>query len=142
MAKGVGTKEQHSKLYSFIKGCGEVDKYIDAEEQQEIYEMADTMDIWQGQAEAMLNHMCRQNDWTREADLAYFMKIMLLEATKDDGVIDKKEFDHILGFGVMTRMPRKDAIKICCKLVRENGWETEAEGRFKKVDWLSDYEKG
>ena len=140
--KGVGSKEQQDKLYAFIKGCGEVDKYIDAEEQQEIYDMAATLEIWKGQAEAMLNHMCRVHGWTREADLTYYMKIMLHEATKDDGVIDKKEFDHILGFGVMTRMPRKDAIRICCRLVREAGWETENEGLFKGKDWLADYEGG
>jgi len=140
--KGVGTKEQQDKLYAYIKGCGEVDKYIDAGEQEEIYEMAATLDIWKGQAEAMLNHLCRASGWTREADLTFYMKVMLKEATKDDGVIDKKEFDHILGFAVLSRMPRKDAIRICCSIVRQEGWKTANEGFLKKNDWLANYENG
>ena len=139
MAKGTGTKEAHIALYKYIDGCAP-DKYIDREEEKEIIAKAASLDIWEGQAEAMLNHRTRRNGWTRESDIVYSLRIMLEEATKDDGVIDKKEFDHILGYAVALRMPRKAAIQACCAIVRDAGWQTTCEGILKRRDWLAEYE--
>jgi hypothetical protein len=143
MASGTGTKEEQLKLYHIIDGYGAPDKYIDAKEEKQIIEKAEELNIWQGQAEAMLNHRCRKNKWTRESGIAFDLRIILDEATKDDGVIDKKEFDHAIGFAVALRMPRKHAIHLACKMVREMDWKTTEEGgMFKKRDWLADYEQG
>lgn len=141
MAKGIGSKEAQQKLYTFIDSVGGPDKYVDKDEEADVFAQADALDIWDGQAEAMLNHRCKQNKWTRETEITYYLRVMLEEATKDDGVIDKKEFDHIVGFAVAVRMPRKDAIRICCRLVREGGWATENEGFLKKQDWIKEYEE-
>ncbi len=141
MAKGTGSKDAQQKLYLIIDGAGGPDKYIDKEEESDIFDQANTLDVWKGQAEAMLNHRCKAHKWTRESEITYYLRVMLEEATKDDGVIDKKEFDHVVGFAVAVRMPRKDAIRICCQLVREGAWETEKEGMLKKKDWLKDYEQ-
>ncbi|MFO7902475.1 MAG: hypothetical protein ACQESR_00950 [Planctomycetota bacterium] len=141
----VKTKEERDaeqKLYMIIDGAGGPDKYIDKDEEADIFAQAKSLEIWRGQAEAMLNHRCKQHEWTRETEITYYLRVMLEEATKDDGVIDKKEFDHIVGFAVAVRMPRKDAIRICCRLVREGGWKTENEGFLKKSDWLKEYEGG
>jgi hypothetical protein len=140
MAKGTGTKEAQAKLYLIIDGAGVQDKYIDADEEKDIFRQADELDIWEGQAEAMLNHSCKKKGWTRENEITYYLRVMLKEATADDGEIDKKEFDHIVGFAAAVRMPRKDAIRICCKLVREGGYAIQKEGTFKKKDWFADYE--
>ena len=126
MAKGTGTKEAQAKLYLIIDGAGVQDKYIDADEEKDIFRQADELDIWEG--------------WTRENEITYYLRVMLKEATADDGEIDKKEFDHIVGFAAAVRMPRKDAIRICCKLVREGGYAIQKEGTFKKKDWFADYE--
>ena len=134
-------REAEEKLYMIIDGAGGPDKYIDKDEQEEIFAKAKALGIWGGQAEAMLNHRCKAHDWTRETEITYYLRVMLEEATKDDGVIDKKEFDHIVGFAVAVRMPRKDEIRICCKLLREGSWETENEGFLKKQDWLKEYEQ-
>ena len=139
MAASTGSKEEQAALYNYIDGCSP-DKYIDQEEEKEIIAHAATLNIWAGQAEAMLNHRARRNRWTRESDIVYSLRIMLEEATKDDGVIDKKEFDHIVGYAVAMRMPRKAAIRNACVLVREYGWQTKDEGMLKKTDWLSAYE--
>ena len=139
MAKSTGGKEEQLALYKYIDGCAP-DKYIDRDEEKEIVAKAASLNIWEGQAEAMLNHRVRRNGWTRESDIVYSLRIMLEEATKDDGVIDKKEFDHILRFAVALRMPRKTAIRACCVLVREGGWQTTSEGVLKKRDWLAEYE--
>ena len=139
MAKSTGSKEAQAALYNYIDGCAP-DKYIDLDEEKEIIEHAASLGIWSGQAEAMLNHRTRRNKWTRESDIVYSLRIMLEEATKDDGVIDKKEFDHIIGYAVAMRMPRKAAIRNACAIVREAGWETKDEGVLKKRDWLAEYE--
>lgn len=141
MAEGIGSKEMHQKLYRIIDGAGGPDKYIDATEEKEIFEQASAMGVWGGQAEAMINHRCKQHGWTRENEIVYYLRIMLEEATKDDGVIDKKEFDHVIGFAAAVRMPRKDAIRRCCALVRQGGWQTQSEGMLKKKDWLREYEE-
>ena len=129
------------KLYKIIDGSGVSDEYIDRDEEAEIFKKAGDLNIWKGQAEAMLNYRCKTHGWTRETEITYYLRVMLEEATKDDGVIDKKEFDHVVGFAVAVRMPRRDAIRTCCSLVREGGWDTENEGFMKKQDWLKDYEQ-
>jgi hypothetical protein len=139
---GIGGKEEQARLYKYIDGVGGADMYVDAEEERGVFEKATELNIWQGQAEAMLNHRCKKHRWTRETEVTYYLRIMLEEATKDDGVIDKQEFDHIIGFAVAVRVPRKDALAICCKMVREAGWKTKAAGMFSKKDWLTDYEQG
>ena len=141
MPKTTGTKETQQKLYRIIEAAGGPDKYIDAEEEKEIFSKADSMDIWEGQVEAMLNHRCKEHGWTRENEIVYYLRVMLAEATKDDGVIDKKEFDHIVGFAVAVRMPRKDAIRRCCGLIRQGGWKTQGEGLLRNKDWLKEYEE-
>lgn len=133
-------REAEQKLYKIIDGAGP-DKYIDKDEEADIFTKADSLGIWKGQAEAMLNHRCKTHKWTRETEITYYLRIMLEEATKDDGVIDKKEFDHIVGFAVAVRVPRKDAISVCCGLVREGNWKTENEGLLKNKDWLKEYEQ-
>ena len=50
---------------------------------------------------------------------------MLSEATKDDGVIDQREFDHIVGFAVKRFMPRKDAVEHCVILILDNNWRVK-----------------
>ena len=141
MAKTTGTQEARQKLYRIIDGAGGPDKYIDAEEEKDIFAQADTLDIWKGQAEAMLNHRCKEREWTRESEITHYLRIMLAEATKNDGAIDKKGFEHIVGFAVALRMPRKDAIRICCMLIRQGGWKTQKKGLLKGKDWLKEYEK-
>ena len=141
MANGIGTQEQHQMLYRFIDGAGGPDKYIDLDEERLIFEKGDSLGIWAGQVEAMLNHRCKQHGWTRAKEIAYYLKIMLIEATKDDGVIDKKEFDHIVGFAVAVRMPRKDALRTCIEMIERGGWKTKNDGLLGKHDWLQEYQQ-
>lgn len=141
MAKGTGTPEGQKKLYAIIDGAGGADEYIDKDAEADIFNQAEALGIWQGQAEAMLNHRCKKHKWTRETEITYYLRVMLEEATKDDGVVDKRQFDDIVGFAVAVRMPRKDAIGICVSLIRQGGWETERGGIFKTHDWFREYEE-
>jgi len=135
--KGTGTKDDQRKLYRLIEGCIP-DKYIDLEEEDDIFEKADALDISKPQAEAMINNRCKKAGCTRESEVTWLLKVMLEEMTKDDGAIDKGEFDHVLGFAVALRMPRKDAIRICVNIVKEHDWKTLKEGVIMKSDWFAE----
>lgn len=137
MARGVGTVESRKELYRFIDGCIP-DKYIDAGEEREIFELAASLDISDAQTEGMVNGRCKKAGCTRESQVSWLLKVMLEEMTKDDGVIDKGEFDHVIGFAIALRMPRKDAIRTCVQIVKDNGWETQDEGRLRKRDWFAE----
>lgn len=139
MGKGTGTKEEQRKLYTIIEGCIP-DKYIDVEEERDIFAEAELLNISKAQAEAMINNRCKKAKCTRETEVTWLLKVILEEMTKDDGVIDKGEFDHVIGFAVALRMPRKDAIRICIKIVKDNNWETLNEGMLKKTDWFAELE--
>lgn len=138
---GTGTKEEQESLYRFIDGVGANDKYISLDEERDVVSKGASLNIASPQAEAMLNHRCRRRKWTRESDITFYLRVLLEAATKDDGQIDKKEFDQAITFAVALRMPRKDALRICCHMVREAKWQTKNEGLIRKVDWLSEYEK-
>ena len=141
MAKSTENKEVQARLFKLIDGMGGPDKYIDAREEREVFNKAETLGIWRGQAEAMLNHRCKQHKWTRESEITYYLRVMLEKACERDGAIGKDQFDRIVGFAVAVRMPRKVAIRTCCKMVRQAGWKTQAEGVIKKRDWFSEYEE-
>jgi hypothetical protein len=140
MANSEGKKETQAKLYKLIDGMGGPDKYVDLREEREVFKKAEALGIGRDQAEAMLHHRCKTHKWTRESEITYYLRVMLEKTCDRDGAISKDQFDRIVGFAVAVRMPRKDAIRTCCKIVREAGWRTRVEGMIKKHDWFAEYE--
>ena len=65
MSAGVGDAEARFRLYRFIDGSAGALRYVDAQEEENIFRKAESMGIWKGQAEAMLNHRCKRHKWTR-----------------------------------------------------------------------------
>ena len=141
MAESASRKEAQAKLFKLIDGMGGPDKYVDAKEERDVFRKAEALGLWRGQAEAMLNHRCKQHKWTRESEITYYLQVMLEKASERDGAISKDQFDRVVEFAVAVRMPRRDAIRTCCKIVRKADWKTQAEGIIKKRDWLSEYEE-
>lgn len=140
--KGIGTDDTRAELYRFIEGIGH-DKYISLEEEREVLLKADSLLISDAQAEAMLNLRCRRNKWIRESDVTFFLRVMLEAATKDDGLIDKKEFEQAVNFAVALLMPRKDAGRICHSIIVDSGWKAKPEKGMMGLsskNWLDDYE--
>jgi hypothetical protein len=128
------------RLFKLIDGMGGPDKYVDVREERQVFKKAEALGIGLAQAEAMLHHRCKQHQWTRESEITYYLQVMLEKACQRDGAISKDQFDRTVGFAVAVRMPRKDAIRTCSRIIREAGWPTRAEGILQKRDWLSDYE--
>lgn len=119
------------KLKSFIEGCGGPDKFIDIDEEYKIFRYGGELEFSLSETESILNNMCSEAGWTRQKRLTDKLTAMLHEATKDDGVIDKQEFEHIVNFAIKRRMPRQDAVCHCAILILDNNWRTK-EGMFDK----------
>ena len=118
-------------LKKFIDGCGGPDKFIDVEEEYKIFRKGGELELTLTEVESILNRCCGDGGWTRQTRLTEKLTAMLHEATKDDGVIDKNEYDHILSFAVKRLMPRKDADEHCVTLILDNAWKVK-EGVFDK----------
>jgi hypothetical protein len=131
--KPMNRSENVQKLATHIKGCGGPDKYIDEDEEADIFRKGDELGIKKPTVEAVLNQMCRDDDWTREKEIIEDLKDQLDETTEDDGVIDKNEFEHCVNYAVKMNMPRRRAMELGVQYVIKNNL------KIKKswfVDWF------
>lgn len=140
MNAGVGDAEARFRLYRFIDGIAGATGYIDSREEKDVFEKADSMGVWKGQTEAMLNHRCKRHSWTRETEVIHYVRIMLEKACAHGGKIRKADFDQVVDFASAVRMPRKHAIRLCCALIKKFQWKPVADGLLDSKDWLNDYE--
>lgn len=109
--------ESIKTLQKRIQGFGSSDRYIDHDEEQDVFEKGQSLGIDRATVDAILNQICRDNGWIREKDIVPDIYDQLDEATMDDGVIDRKEFDHSINYAVAMNMPRKRAMQLSVKYV-------------------------
>ena len=126
--------ENIETLRKQIEGAGGPDRYVDEEEEKNISDKGQTLGIDQTTIEAVLNQMCRDNEWTREKDVIADLYDQLDEATKDDSVVDQKEFEHCVNYAVAMNMPRKRAMQLSVKFIQDNRLDIK-KGLFRK-DWF------
>jgi hypothetical protein len=112
-------------LTTFIDACGGPDKFIDIDEEHKIFRKGGMLELSLSETESILNRRCGEGGWTRQSRLTEKLTAMLNEATKDDGVIDKQEYEHILNFAVKRLMPRRDADEHCVTLILNNAWRAK-----------------
>ena len=125
--------ENIKTLQRFIEGCAP-DKFIDKEEEYQTFRKGGALGLSATETESILNRMCSEGGWTRQIRLEDKLKAMLNEATKDDGVIDQQEYDHVVNFAIKRLMPRRDADELCITLILDNAWKAK-ESMFNK--WFS-----
>lgn len=118
-------------LEAFIDGCGGPDKFIDLDEEHQIFRKGGNEGLPLVEIESLLNQKCIEGGWTRQTRLTERLTALLHEATQDDGVIDEQEYERVLNFAVRRRMPRKDADEHCVTLVLNNGWKVKESLRNK-----------
>ncbi len=116
----MASSEDLGTLRKYIEGAGGPDRYVDEEEEQDIFQKGQSLKVDQPTVEAVLNQMCRDNGWTREKEIVADLYDHLDEATKDDGVVDQKEFEHSVNYAVAMNMPRKRAMELSVKFVQDN----------------------
>jgi|GEM_PF-2256817 hypothetical protein len=111
-------------LQKFIEGCAP-DKFIDKSEEHQIFRKGGAIGFSVTETESVLNRMCSDGGWTRQVRLEDKLTAMLREATKDDGVIDQQEYDHVVNFAIKRLMPRRDADELCITLILDNAWKAK-----------------
>jgi hypothetical protein len=130
----MATYENIETIRKQIEAAGGPDRYIDEQEEKEIYQKGEGLGVDRATVEALLNQMCRDHRWTRELDVVPDLYDQLEEATKDDGVIDQKEFEHCVNYAVAMNMPRKRAMQLSVKFIQDNQLAIK-KGWFGK-DWF------
>ncbi|MFO7906298.1 MAG: hypothetical protein ACQESR_00935 [Planctomycetota bacterium] len=109
-------------LVRFIDGCGGPDKFIDIEEEYQIFRKGGGLELSLTEIESVLNRRCTEGGWTRQSRLTEKLTAALNEAMQDDGLIDQQEYEHIVNFAVKRLMPRRDADEHCITLILDKGW--------------------
>lgn len=125
-------------LIEFIKDRGASDQFIDHDEEQEIFRKGGDLGLAVSDTESVLNRLCSESGWTRQTRLTEKLTALLHEATKDDGVIDHQEFDHIVNFAVKRMMPRRDAEEHCVTLILDNAWKAKKSWLPFKKGWFDE----
>lgn len=108
----MSASEQLKQLRKVIMACGGPDKYIDVDEEVDIYDKGKELGIDRPRVEAILNQLCRDNEWTLENEIIEDVNDQVVEATKGDGSISEKQFEHCVNYAVILNMPRQRALEI------------------------------
>jgi hypothetical protein len=109
--------EQIDALRKTIASSGAPDRYLDRDDEFQIYKRAKSLNIDPPIVEALLNQMCRDNQWTLERDVIQDLRDHLEVATRDDGAIDRKRFLQCVNCAVRMNMPRKRAMELSVQYV-------------------------
>jgi hypothetical protein len=123
------------KLLKLIDGFGEPDSFIDIEEEYKVFRKGGDLELSPTEVESILNRRCSEKKWSRQRRLTEKLTVMLREATQDDGLVDKQEFDHIVNFAVGRKMPRKDVLEHCVDLMLDNNFRAK-QGFLKNGPWF------
>jgi len=130
----VKRSEEMEKLRTQIKASGGPDRFIDEVEEKQIFDKGRELGIKASTVEAHLNQLCTDNKWTREKEIIEDINDQLIEATKDDGAIDQKEFEHCINYAILLNMPRKRAMQLSVQFVMKEGLKIKKKWLGK--DWF------
>jgi hypothetical protein len=122
-------RERAETLKNYIKGMAP-DLFISYSEEQAIFRKGGDLRFSTNDTEALLHKLCSDGGWTRETRLRDSLKAQLIEATKDDGIVDRGELNQAVDFAIKRKMPRKDALELCITLILDNNLKPQKAGFF------------
>ena len=117
------------RLVRYIEGCGGVDKFLDDEEEQNIFRRGGELELSLAEIADVLDERCSSGGWTRHSKLTAELTRQLQAAVDDDGAIAQHEFESVVDHAVASKMPRKSAEENCLTLMLDNKWRAR-EGFF------------
>ena len=109
--------EQIDALRKTIASSGATDRYIDRDDERQIYKKGKSLNVEPPIVEALLNQMCRDNRWILEKDVIRDLRDQLEVATRSDGAVDRKRFEQCVNYAVRMNMPRKRAVDLSVRYV-------------------------
>lgn len=127
--------DEIAKLKKKIESCAVRDHYIDEDEEAGIFQFGKKLGFDNAGIESVLNQMCRDNQWTREVDIIPDLRDELAVLTRQQGGVEKKQFEHCVNFAISMNMPRKRATHLGVKFVVDNGLKIR-KGWFES-DWFA-----
>lgn len=110
-------------LHRFINSRGISDKFIDFDEEQEIFRKGGDLELTVDEVNEVLRHKCSDQGWFRQKTIIEEVATTLEAAVSDGGLIEKQQFDEAVAHAVRQKMPRKAAIESCLELMLNNAWE-------------------
>lgn len=108
-----------------VERCAETTGLISSDDENRVFRKGGDERLTYSQIESVLHRKCKERGWGRESRLLEKLAAMLKEATLDDGVIDKKEFNHIVNFAVKRKLNRSIAEENCVTLMLDKGWHAK-----------------
>lgn len=114
------------------------DKYIDRNEEKEILQTAIQLGVSIDSARAALAQVCDEHDYVMESRLIQQIKDQLQAALRDDGRIDRKEFDMIVNTinnAAKGRKNERELQRMVISVMEETGQTQVKRGWFS--DWYS-----
>lgn len=112
--------EQIDALRKTIASSGATDRYIDRDDELLIYKKGKSLNVEPPIVEALLNQMCRDNQWILEKDVIRDLRDHLEVATRSDRAVDRKRFEQCVNYAVRMNMPRKRAVELSVRYVLEH----------------------
>jgi hypothetical protein len=112
--------EQIDALRKTIALLGATYAYIDRDDELEVYRKGKSLHVEPPIVEALLNQMCRDNQWTLEKDVIQDLRDNLEVATRRDGAIDEKRFKQCVNYAATMNMPRRRALELSVEYVLEH----------------------
>ena len=125
--------EQIDALRKTIALLGATYGYIDRDDELDVYRKGKSLNVEPPIVEALLNQMCRDNQWTLEKDVIQDLRDNLEVATRRDGAIDEKRFKHCVNYAATMNMPRRRALELSVEYVLEHRLTV------KKALWREDW---
>ncbi len=113
------------ELYKIIEGRGTPDKFIDIDEEDEIFRKGGDLRLSSKDVEEVLSQMCRQEGWVRQRRLSDELAAQLQISAANDAAIQQDCFDTAVRYAVKQGMRRKLAIEECLTLILNNDWEVQ-----------------
>lgn len=113
------------ELRRFIEGRGRSDRFIDYEEEQEIFRKGGDLGLSAREVELVLDKMCKFDNWKRQKHISEELHQSLAEQYAEAQTISKTAFDNSVQFLVENGMRRKAAIEECLTLILDNRWRAE-----------------
>jgi len=116
------------------------DRYIDREEEKEILKIAIQEGLGVDSARLALQQVCAQSEYVMETNLDQKAREILEQFAKNDGQVDKKEFDDaasIIHSAAQGRLSQPLCRRKAKQIMIANGWPAR-EGFLKGGRWFSE----
>jgi hypothetical protein len=133
------TDETRKQLIEYIMLQVYDDQYIDRVEEKKILEIAIKKGMSIEEGLSIIHQIAMEKGLVVEREAESRAKELLEQFARNDGVVDKKEFEDVLGIfktACKGKVPEPELKRRLKKMVLDNGWKVKEGGLF-GTKWFS-----